>query len=154
MRQLRGFAFLACGAILAAGCSSQPTAAAEHVSKHATTLEDVQWTLIELDGEGLKPLSRGPPTMTLASKDKRISGFAGCNRMMGGYDLDGNALKFSEMATTRMACIDVTPEERLLRALQATTRWKVTINTLELFDETGTVRTRWTVSMIESGGSQ
>ena len=151
MRQLRGFAFIACSAILAAGCGSQPTVAAEPVSAHSTTLEDVQWTLIELDGEALKALSRGPPTMTLASKDKRMSGFAGCNRMMGGYELDGNALKFSGMATTRMACIDVTPEERLLPALQATASWKVVANTLELLDETGKVRTRWSVTMIESG---
>ena len=152
MRQLSGFAFLACGVVLAAGCSdSAPPRAAPAQHPSTTTLEDVQWTLVELDGEALKALSRGPPTLTLASKDKRMSGFAGCNRMMGGYELDGNALKFSAMATTRIACIDVTPEEPLLRALQATASWKVTTNTLELFDATGTVRSRWSVTMIESG---
>ena len=83
-----------------------------------------------------------------------MSGFAGCNRMMSGYELDGEALKFTGMATTRMACIDVTPEEQLLRALGATTRWKVSGNTLELSDASGTVRTRWTVTMIESGDSK
>jgi len=71
--------------------------------------------------------------------------------MIGGYELDGEAVKFTGMATTRMACIDVTPEEPLLRALAATTRWRVTGNTLELSDASGTVRTRWTATMIESG---
>ena len=155
MRQLRGLASLACGVLLAAGCSDgAPPRAAPVQHASATTLEDVQWTLIELDGEALEALSRGAPTLTLASKDKRMSGFAGCNRMMGGYELDGDALKFSAMATTRMACVDVTPEERLLRALQATTSWKVMANTLELFDAAGTARTRWSVTMIESGVSK
>jgi heat shock protein HslJ len=144
-----GILFLAIGGFLCFGCSGQRSVAAAQLS--ATTLENVQWTLLQIDGEAVKTPSRGTPTMSLASKDRRMAGFAGCNRMMGGYELDGEALKFSEMATTRMACIDVTPEEPLLRALGATTRWKVTGNTLELFDGAGAVRTRWTVTMIESG---
>ena len=144
-----GILLLAIGAFLCFGCSGQRSVAATQLS--ATTLENVQWTLLQIDGEAVKTPSRGTPTMSLASKDRRMAGFAGCNRMMGGYELDGEALKFSEMATTRMACIDVTPEEPLLRALGATTRWKVTGNTLELFDGSGAVRTRWTVTMIESG---
>jgi heat shock protein HslJ len=144
-----GILLLAVGAFLCFGCSGQRSVAAERLNP--TTLENVQWTLLQIDGEALKTSSRGTPTMSLASKDRRMAGFAGCNRMMGGYELDGEALKFSEMATTRMACIDVTPEEPLLRALGATTRWQVTGNTLELFDGSGAVRTRWTVTMIESG---
>ncbi len=144
--------FLICSAFLAVGCSTQRAGAVEHTG--STTLEDVQWTLIELDGAALRASARGAPTLTLASKDRRLSGFAGCNRMLGDYELDGDALKFGAMATTRMACVDVTPEEPLLRALQATTRWRVTGNTLVLFDAAGTARTRWTVTMIESGGSQ
>ena len=144
-----GVLLLAIGVFLCFGCSGQRSVAAAQLNP--TTLENVQWTLLQIDGEAVKTPSRGTPTMSLASKDRRMAGFAGCNRMMGGYELDGEALKFSEMATTRMACIDVTPEEPLLRALGATTRWKVTGNTLELFDGSGAVRTRWTVTMIESG---
>jgi heat shock protein HslJ len=149
MMRLGGIFVVAIGAFLSLGCSGQPSAAAAQMN--ATTLENVQWTLLQLDSEAVKTASRGTPTMSLASKDRRMSGFAGCNRMMGGYELDGDALKFNAMATTRMACIDVTPEEPLLRALGATTRWKVIGNTLELFDASGSVRTRWTVTMIESG---
>ncbi|HZF25716.1 MAG TPA: META domain-containing protein [Steroidobacteraceae bacterium] len=117
----------------------------------STTLENVQWTLVQLDGKAIEPSSRGAPTLMLSSKDMRLSGFAGCNRMLGGYELNGETLKFNAMATTRMACIDVTPEEPLLLALGATARWKVVGNTLELFDASGNTRTRWTVTMIESG---
>ena len=140
---------LACGVLLSIGCSAQrPT---EKPQANPTTLENVQWTLLQLDGEAIKASSRGAPTLKLASKDRRLSGFAGCNRMIGGYELDGETVKFTGMATTRMACIDVTPEEPLLRALAATTRWNVTGNTLELLDASGSVRTRWTATMIESG---
>jgi heat shock protein HslJ len=144
-----GGIFLLTFAVLSLGCSANPTTAAAQASP--TTLENVQWTLLQLYGEAVKAPSRGAPTMSLASKDKRMSGFAGCNRMIGGYELDGETVKFTGMATTRMACIDVTPEESLLRALAATTRWKVTGNTLELFDASGVARTRWSVTMIESG---
>ena len=152
MVRASGIFLLAFGVLLSLGCSAQRTTDATQMSP--TTLENVQWTLLQLDGEGIKNSSRGAPTLSLASKDRRLSGFAGCNRMIGGYELDGEAVKFTGMATTRMACIDVTPEEPLLRALAATARWKVTGNTLELFDASGVVRTRWTVTMIESGDAK
>jgi heat shock protein HslJ len=149
MARVGGIFLLAFGVLLSLGCSAQRTTNATQMNP--TTLENVQWTLLQLDGEAVKSNARGAPTLSLASKDRRLSGFAGCNRMIGGYELDGEAVKFTGMATTRMACIDVTPEEPLLRALAATTRWRVTGNTLELFDASGTVRTRWTATMIESG---
>ncbi|HKE44266.1 MAG TPA: META domain-containing protein [Steroidobacteraceae bacterium] len=120
----------------------------------STTLENVQWTLVQLEGKAIERGSRGAPTLTLSSKDKRLSGFAGCNRMIGSYELEGDAIKFSGVATTRMACIDVTPEESLLRTLGYVTRWKVSGSTLELLDAAGTVRSNWTATAIESGASK
>src|SRR4249919_462748 len=98
MVRLGGISFLAIGAFLSLGCSGQRSVAAAQMN--ATTLENVQWTLLQIDGEALKTSSRGTPTMSLKSKDRRMSGFAGCNRMMSGYELDGEALKFDAMATT------------------------------------------------------
>jgi len=149
MARVGGIFLLTFGVLLSLGCGAQRTTGATPLNP--TTLENVQWTLLQLDGEAVKSGARGALTLSLASKDRRLSGFAGCNRMIGGYELDGEAVKFTGMATTRMACIDVTPEEPLLRALAATTRWRVTGNTLELSDASGTVRTRWTATMIESG---
>src|SRR5262245_12853269 len=149
MARVGGIFLLAFGVLLSLGCSAQR--ATEKSQVNPTTLENVQWTLLQLDGEAVKSSSRGVPTLKLSSKDRRLSGFAGCNRMIGGYEPDAGAPKSTDMVTTRMACIDVTPEEPLLRALAATTRWNVTGNTLELIDASGTVRTRWTATMIESG---
>ena len=149
MARVGGIFLLAFGVLLSLGCGAQRTTDATQMNP--TPLENVQWTLLQLDGEAVKSGARGALTLSLGSKDRRLSGFAGCNRMIGGYELDGEAVKFTGMATTRMACIDLTPEEPLLRALAATTRWRVTGNTLELSDASGTVRTRWTATMIESG---
>ena len=52
--------------------------------------------------------------------------------MMAAMKLDGNALKFSGMATTRIAGIDVTPRVDCRGRCRATASgWKVTTNMLE-----------------------
>jgi heat shock protein HslJ len=139
------------GALLTVGCTAPRASTGPAKS---TTLENVQWTLVQLEGKTVELGTRGAPTLMFSSKDKRMSGFAGCNRMVGGYELNGDALKFSGVATTRMACIDVTPEESLLRTLGAVARWRVSGTTLELLDASGTVRSSWTATAIESGASK
>jgi putative lipoprotein len=122
-----------------------------YASSEVADLENVEWTLTELDGAAIAATSRGSPTLKLASKDRRASGFAGCNRYTGGYELSGAHLRFGAIAATRMACPDPTPETALLKALQDTVSWKVDGRTLELADSTRTVRTRWTVRSVETG---
>jgi heat shock protein HslJ len=64
----------------------------------------------------------------------------GCNSLAGTHTVDGPALSFSAPAGTRMACpspLDAW-ERRLAEVLQATSRWKITANTLELSDAQGT----------------
>jgi META domain len=50
-----------------------------------------------------------------------------------------------------MACPDPTPETALLKALGDTASWRVAGRTLELSDASPAVRTRWTVTAVESG---
>jgi len=115
-------------------------------------LENVEWKLVELDGAAIPATSRGVPTFKLSSKENRAHGFAGCNRFVGGYELDGATLRFTGLASTRMACLEPTPEAALLKALEDTASWKVEGQTLELSDASRSLRTRWTVTMIESAG--
>ena len=95
MARIGGIFLLVFGVLLSGGCSAQR--ATEQPQVNSTTLENVQWTLLQLDGEAVKSNARGAPTLSLASKDRRLSGFAGCNRMIGGYELDGEAVKFTGM---------------------------------------------------------
>jgi heat shock protein HslJ len=128
-----------------------PEQGAVNASSGLSDLENVEWTLTELDGAPLQATSRPAPTLKLSAKDRRASGFAGCNRFTGGYELVDERVRFNALAATRMACPDPTPETALLKALADTASWKVTGRTLELADATAAVRSRWTVTAVESG---
>ncbi len=146
-RHLRALLWVALSSILAC----VPERGALNASSDLAELENVEWTLIELDGAAIAPTSRPAPTLKLSSKDHRASGFAGCNRYTGGYELKGDRLSFSAIAATRMACPEPTPEASLLKALGDTASWKVVGRALELSDATATVRARWSVTAMESG---
>lgn len=47
----------------------------------------------------------------------QISGYAGCNRFFGSYEIKSDSLSFGVMASTRMACTDMQIEDRLLTSL-------------------------------------
>jgi heat shock protein HslJ len=117
----------------------------------SSALENVRWTLIEIDGAPIATAAGGTPTLSLASKDQRVSGFAGCNRFSGGYELSGKLLKLNSLAATRMACADMSVEAAVMKALEETASWKIDGRKLELFDATDKLRSRWTVTAIESG---
>lgn len=117
----------------------------------SSTLENVQWTLIELEGAPIAAAAGGTPTISLSSKDQRARGFAGCNRFFGGYELNGDGLRLAGLAATRMACPDMSVEAAVMKALEQTATWKIDGRKLELFDATGKLRSRWTATVIESG---
>ena len=55
-----------------------------------------------------------------------LSGRAGCNRMMGQIEYSDsrkNIIKFPQVATTRMACPDMSGERELLQALDKVVRF-------------------------------
>lgn len=64
------------------------------------------WSLQQIDGDRIDPrhYPDGVPTLELEMDGKRVSGFAGCNRYFGTFELAGQQLSFSPMGSTRMAC--------------------------------------------------
>jgi heat shock protein HslJ len=90
-------------------------------------IADRDWALAAL---GDPPVSIGAtshaPTIRLDSKETRASGFAGCNRFSGSYELAGARLSFGPLLSTKMACehgMDV--EQRYLDALGRADSWSV-----------------------------
>ncbi|WP_179401725.1 META domain-containing protein [Burkholderia guangdongensis] len=78
-------------------------------------LDDTSWALTgwqNADGtsravpHGPSDGSGEPVALTLSTADgvRRASGYAGCNRYTGTYDLKNGALSFGPLASTRMAC--------------------------------------------------
>ena len=97
-------------------------------------LADREWALVAL-GDPPAPIgaTAHPPTLRLDSKETRASGFAGCNRFSGSFELAGARLTFGPLLSTKMACergMDV--EQRYLDALGKVDAWSVASGELVL----------------------
>ena len=92
-------------------------------------LKDTYWKLIEIDGATvvMAPAQQREVRITLASEGSRLFGFSGCNQLVGAYVQDGNALRFTQMAGTRMACVEplMELESHVLKMLGATTGYRI-----------------------------
>ncbi|MEI6303429.1 MAG: META domain-containing protein [Betaproteobacteria bacterium] len=103
----------------------------------APGLTNTYWKLTQLGGSAIVP-EKGKREAHLIFKDQRVSGSGGCNSMAGGYTLDGETLKFSQMAGTMMACAAGMDEEsRLGLAMTLVARWKINGKQLDLKDMQG-----------------
>jgi heat shock protein HslJ len=102
-------------------------------------LENTYWRLVRLRGEPVRaePNQR-EPHIILRTHDRRVSGSGGCNRLLGGYRIDGNRIAFEKFAATLMACPAGMEQERaFLGALGQAVRWRVVGSHLELFGDAG-----------------
>ena len=121
-----------------AGASAAPDTsapAAPAPAAPAAALEGTEWRLVDIGGQ---PSPAGAdstrhPGFTLLADGRKVQGSAGCNRMTGTYQLDGQKLKFGPLATTRMACPAMQTETAFLKALAATTRYEVSGSSLTLY---------------------
>ncbi|HEY8539747.1 MAG TPA: META domain-containing protein [Steroidobacteraceae bacterium] len=101
----------------------------------AHELEGSRWVLVQLGDEPVVVgAGRPEPYIVLQNSTKEIAGHTGCNRLNGGYRIDGNKLQLSEVTTTRMACPEADIEHRFLNALEAVTRWRLEGDRLVLLD--------------------
>lgn len=108
---------LAAGTItMTAACAAGGTAAG------TPPLRGTTWVMVGSDGAKMPR----PPSIRLDPEQPRVSGFAGCNRLMGTYELDGARLVFGGAATTRMACLDGEDvEQRFLQAYAGVRGWRI-----------------------------
>jgi putative lipoprotein len=107
----------------------------------AAPLVNTQWRLTQL-GDQVVGESAGANAvgLQLQSQNLRLTGFGGCNRMFGGYSLDGDQLKFDQIGATKMACLDPSRmrlEQSYFDMLSRVARWKITDNRLALLDTAG-----------------
>ena len=108
-------------------------------------LRGTQWKLVRL-GETLVEAAgkQREPHLILASSEPRVSGNAGCNRVAGSFEVDGDKLRFSRMVSTRMACVaGMEQEQRFLQSIEKVERYRIKGSELELLDAGGTVIARF-----------
>ncbi len=105
----------------------------------AQSLEGTEWHLLQLGGETVAgDAPQGEPTLTLDPEQGRASGTGGCNGFNGSYEVDGDTIRFGEIAATRMMCPEgMDTEDGFFYALEAARTYAVVDGHLELYDENG-----------------
>jgi copper homeostasis protein (lipoprotein) len=111
------------------------------------TLENTSWRLTGLGNSSVgAPSPQREAYFLLDPANHRVSGSGGCNRLAGSYELNGEQLKFGPMAGTRMACPEgMDTEQAFLQSLERVSKWKITGQSLELFDSDGKVLAKFKV---------
>jgi heat shock protein HslJ len=100
-------------------------------------LENTHWKLTWMPETKIEAGPQQAAFIMLDSASHRMSGSGGCNRLMGGYELQGDHLRLAGVARTMMACRGMQSEDALVDALDKVREWKVTGTTLSLLDANG-----------------
>lgn len=86
-----------------------------------------QWNLTEIEAKSFN-ISSGniPHLLFFPGKINTISGSTGCNKLKGSFEVSSvNLIKFSPLATTKMACIGDNVESKYLAALSKADSWRI-----------------------------
>ena len=103
----------------------------------SNSLTGVERRVSELSGHTVAPsVDRTQPFIIFDEAKTQATGYAGCNRFFGGYELNGEALRFGPIGATKRACPDFEEavETEFLKVLDATRRWRIVDVTLELLN--------------------
>jgi copper homeostasis protein (lipoprotein) len=105
-----------------------------------TPLENTYWKLVELKGARVEthPDQREVHIL-LGADEERVTGFAGCNRIVGGYQTESDGLRFGSLGSTMMACPYLDEEAAFLRALEGVRRFTTLGESLVLSGDAGDV---------------
>jgi heat shock protein HslJ len=99
----------------------------------ATSLKDKKWIIKTLGGEALGLLP-GMEQPWLQLKGDQVEGFGGCNALMGSYTMEGSALNFLGIGSTKKFCEGIQPTETaIMEMLTKVESFKMDKNGLKLF---------------------
>lgn len=100
-------------------------------------LKNNRWLLKSVDEKSITDLEFHKEVFIQFPTDSedQFRGFAGCNNIFGGYELNQDSLKFINVASTRMACDKMDFEANFLKKLQTINNYKIEKDILLLFSE-------------------
>ncbi len=105
------------------------------LEKEIIELTGKYWKLVRLNGKQIQAESR-EPFIRFNAEDNRVNGNSSCNMFNGKYELlEGNRIKFSPFAMTKMACIGNNIEADFVQIFEKTTNYSLASNELILQDE-------------------
>lgn len=144
---MRALVLLSCLAALGSGCrtpqSTAPATSAGPTARvaapapaesllDASSLIGSSWQAAEIGGRGVVD---GARSTLMFESETRVSGSTGCNRYFAGLMLSGATLRFANVGSTQMACLDpgvMEQETRFLAALEAARAYRLDSNTNQL----------------------
>lgn len=129
---MQKYVILMLAVLFAAGCS--PTKETTMTNSNENIME-TSWKLITLNGKAVSSnLEQQKDINFVLRKDGKVTGFTGCNNFNGTYTLEeGNRIRFSKMAATRMACPDILVKEfEFLEIFELADNYTITGNQLML----------------------
>ena len=97
-----------------------------------------EWNVVSVEGHEVA----GNPYIGFNVEEGRLYGNAGCNRIMGGVELDSinpGKIGFTGVASTRMMCPDMETEQKVLEALNEVAGYQASATGVELTDKDGKV---------------
>ncbi len=106
--------------VVVTGCRSQ-----QRVTGSLSDL-DGNWNITEMNGKKMNP-AETRQFLVFDSAQQSISGNAGCNRISGRIEYNpsqSNIVKFPRIVSTRMACMDMSAEDELMRTLDKIVRFE------------------------------
>ena len=121
------------------GCQSLPQLPG--TTANLNQLQNKTWVATKIGNATLitNPSERNIASLQFDEATKRVTGSDGCNRLMGSFDAGKHSISFSQVATTRMACLNNSNVDQLFnKALAQVTNYKVEGKTLSLLDAQGT----------------
>lgn len=134
-------------AIALTACQSTPNAASNIEAANLVQLQNRTWIATYIGNTEIKTAAtaRNIPSLQFDAASKRISGADGCNRIMGSYEAGRDTLLLSQMAGTKMACLDNNNlSEQFNAALAKVANYQVFGKTLKLLDRHGNVVLQFT----------
>lgn len=93
-------------------------------------LFNYRWRLKEVRG---KPVSEEKIFFEINKREKRVSGFTGCNNFSGTFQVNkGNRISFSKVITTLKACPTMELESEILKIFALADNFSIANNRLQL----------------------
>ncbi len=125
--------------VVTVSCSSQRKVqtSRSNLKKIENEITGKNWNLVEMNGSAVKP-DGSEPYIRFNRVDNSVSGNTGCNSFFGNFVLsEENKIKFSPLASTKIACMGKNPEEEYLNALSKTESYSIGANELIFKDISG-----------------
>jgi heat shock protein HslJ len=103
-------------------------------------LSGAEWRLTELRDKPVRPATKTRREILLAfeTASGTFTGVSGCNRLEGHFEAGWRTLTITPRKSLRVCRIDASTERALGAAIKATRAYRITGETLDLFDEQGT----------------